>query len=117
VSSAGFFGPNRLAPPAAITVARRRGVDLTGHHSRLLGHELLEGVDLVVVMNAPQARELRRLFRVTGDRVLVLGDIDPGPIERREIRDPVDQPEAVFEVVYQRIDACLDVLAETLPHA
>jgi protein-tyrosine-phosphatase len=114
VSSAGFFGPHRPAPGAAIAVAGRRGVDLRAHRSRLLADGIVEGVDVVVVMNAFQAAEVRRRFRVAADRVVVLGDLDPGPIEQREIADPVEQPEAAFEASYARIDACLAELAGAL---
>jgi protein-tyrosine phosphatase len=113
-SSAGFFGPNRPAPGAAVAVAGRRGVDLRTHRSRLLADRLMEGVDLIVVMNALQAAEIRRRFRVAADRVVVLGDLDPGPIAQREIADPVEQPEAAFEASYTRIDACLAQLAGAL---
>src|SRR5712692_6786997 len=36
VVSAGFIGPDRPAPPEAVSVARARGVDLSRHRSRLL---------------------------------------------------------------------------------
>jgi protein-tyrosine-phosphatase len=89
-------------------------VDLRRHRSRLLADGILEGVDVIVVMNAFQAAEVRRRFRVAADRVVVLGDLDPGPIEQREIADPVDQPEAAFEASYARIDGCLAALAGAL---
>jgi protein-tyrosine-phosphatase len=114
VSSAGFFGPHRPAPGAAIAVAGRRGVDLRAHRSRLLADGIVEGVDVIVVMSAVQAAEVRRRFRVAADRVVVLGDLDPGPIEQREIADPVEQPEGAFERSYARIDACLATLASAL---
>jgi len=39
--------------------------------------------------------------------VVILGDFDPGRIETREIRDPVEQPKEVFELSYARIDRCI----------
>ncbi len=46
--------------------------------------------------------------------VLLLGDLDPAPIHRRTIRDPIEQPEEVFEAVYDRIDRCVRALAAEL---
>jgi hypothetical protein len=60
------------------------------------------------------ARRLRRQFRRRAG-VLLLGDLDPGPIRTRAIRDPVEQPVQVFREVYARIDRCLEELVRALP--
>jgi protein-tyrosine phosphatase len=117
VHSAGFIGPNRPSPATAVKVAGRRGVHLEAHRSRLVGSGVVKEADLVVVMSAPQARAVRRLLGLAARQVLVLGDLDPGSPDRREIRDPVDGPEALFEAVYARIDACLEVMAGALTPA
>jgi hypothetical protein len=46
--------------------------------------------------------------------VLVLGDLDPEPIETRVIRDPVEQPKEVFELSYSRIERCVEELARAV---
>lgn len=110
VSSAGFIGPGRGSPPTALRVAERRGVDLTAHRSRLVSAKAVERTDLVVVMDTTQRRKILRRCRIDADRVLLLGDLDPEPIERRAIRDPVERGETVFEASYGRIDRCIGVM-------
>lgn len=116
VASAGFFGPDRPSPPAALAVARRRGHDLGEHRSRLLTPENLAETDLVVVMDRGQRTAIRRQYQVGGD-VVLLGDFDPQPIETRAVRDPYGQDEAVFDRVYERVDRCVDLLLRSLPPA
>lgn len=102
VVSAGFIGPGRPSPDTARMVARERGLDLSEHRSRQLTDELLVGSDLVFVMDVAQRRAITRR---TGRRdVFLLGDLDPSWSGRRAICDPIEQPRAVFEEVYDRID-------------
>lgn len=112
IRSAGFVRPGRSSPPEAVEAAGERGVDLERHRSAVLTAPLVQGADLVVVMDPGQAREIRR--RYGPGRTLALGDLDPGPVERRAIRDPVARPVEVFRDVYARIDRCLDELVRAL---
>ena len=65
--------------------------------------------ELIYVMSAAQQREIQAIFGADRELVWVLGDLDPEPVVKRTITDPVDQPEAVFEAVYDRIDRCIAV--------
>lgn len=114
VSSVGFIGPDRAPPPQALEAAHRHGVDLSAHRSRVLTSSLARQADLIVAMSADMRRAVRDNYGLPTRKVLLLGDFDPGPIERRDIRDPVDQPVAVFETVYDRIANCSKVLAASL---
>ncbi len=114
VESAGFVKPDRPSPAEARAVAARRGVDLETHRSRTMTTELVSEIDLIYVMSSAQARSMRELFGVRPESVWVLGDLDPGAISKRTIRDPVEQPEAVFEEVYDRVDRCIQVVVEGL---
>jgi protein-tyrosine phosphatase len=112
--SLGFVKPDRPSPAEARAVTARRGVDLEGHRSRLLTRESVSAARLIYVMSAAQEREIQSRFGADPERVWVLGDLDPEPIRKRTIQDPVDQPESVFETVYDRIDRCIRVIvAET----
>jgi protein-tyrosine-phosphatase len=73
--------------------------------------ELVSGFHLIYVMSASQARSVCELFGARPESVWVLGDLDPEAISKRTIRDPVEQPEEVFDAVYDRIDRCVRVLA------
>ena len=55
VDSAGFLGPGRSAPGHAVEVAADRGIDLSGHRSRLVSPEMWAGAELVVHVLAKQA--------------------------------------------------------------
>lgn len=114
VRQAGFLGFNRPAPAEAIGAATRHGFDLAEHRSRLLSVELVRSADLIVVMESRQRRLLcERYGRAPAD-VIALGDFDPESAEGRTIRDPVDQSQAVFEQVYERIARCVRELVTIL---
>lgn len=114
VHSAGFLGQGRPAPAHAITAARARGLDLEPHRSRLVVPSLLRSADLIVVMESAHRTRLRHDFGIPDARILLLGDLDPGPPEARGITDPWDQPLPVFEMVYARIERCITALARLL---
>jgi len=111
VGSAGFILPGRTSPEPARRVAARRGLDLSDHRSQVLTPSMLAAADLVLVMSARQRRDLRREFgREHVRRCVVLGDLDPGPVDRRTVVDPYGCPDDVFEAVYERIDRCCRAL-------
>ena len=114
VDSAGFMGPGRPSPPAAVAVAARYGVDLGAHRSELLTPNRARAAHLVVVMDPAQRREVCDRFGRARRDVLVLGDLDPERVETRTIRDPVERPPAVFEQTYARIERCVRELARAL---
>ncbi|HEX7050788.1 MAG TPA: hypothetical protein VF188_11340 [Longimicrobiales bacterium] len=117
IGSAGFFGLERPSPEAAVRVAARRGFDLSSHRSARVTQENAGTADLVVVMDTTQYRAIRRHFGREAESVLILGDLDPLSIDTRTIRDPIDQPEEVFEASYARIDRCIRALVGALAEA
>lgn len=108
--SAGLMGPGRPSPENARTAARKRGLDLNGHVSQLLSPEAVAWADLLVVMAWKQAKVLQERFGVQRERILILGDLDPGSPTRRTIQDPIDRSESYFARSYERIDRCLEEL-------
>lgn len=117
VRSAGFGEWDRPSPREAVAEAERRGVDLTPHRSRALTHEVVDDTDLFVVTTTRQELRLRREQGIDPDRILHLGDLDPEPIRARRIEDPWGKERKVFRKSYDRIDRCLDVLADALETA
>lgn len=141
VDSAGFIGPGRAPAELALDAARARGIDTGTHRSRVVDDALFAAADLIVLVDAAHGRRLRRLHRsaeaargggtgateATGGPVaatrtrpatVVLGDLDPEPARRRRIRDPWGQEPEIFERVFDRLDRCLEALAElVLPSA
>ncbi len=114
VRSAGFIGPGRPASALACRTAQRRGLDLGAHRSRLIDPDELRRTDLIVVMNQRQRADIVRLLGRSDQGIIVLGDLDPLPIERRAVQDPYGRSEATFETVFTRIDRCIDALARAL---
>jgi protein-tyrosine phosphatase len=114
VASAGFMGPGRPPPPEAVAAAARHGVDLSAHRSQLLTADSVQAADLIVVVDPAQRHEICGRFGRTERDVLVLGDLDPQPIETRTIRDPVNQPGDVFESTYMRIERCVRELERAI---
>ena len=114
VTSAGFIGPHRPSPTEALAAAGPRGVDLSAHRSRLLTADAVRTAELVLVMDSRHRHAVSRLLAGGGPDVFVLGDLDPEPIERRIIHDPVGQSKDVFERTYARIDRCLHELVRAI---
>ena len=114
VQSAGFIGYNRPAPAEAIAAAGFHAVDLVPHRSRIVTAAMIRASDLIVVMDPSQQRLLRERYGRSSAAVLVLGDLDPGTVETRTIRDPVDQKQDVFAQVYERIARCVRELVAIL---
>jgi len=114
IASAGFTGAGRPAPAEAVTAASRFGVDLRAHRSATLTPAGVHAAQLIVVMDTDQHREIVQRFGRRPLDVLVLGDLDPGPIDTRTIRDPVEQPIDVFVSTYARIDRCVSQLVKAI---
>ena len=114
--SAGFIGPDRPSPPEAIEVAATRGVDLARHRSKMLTSAIVAKADLICVMDQRQRRAVCIQYGRSSQGVILLGDLDPLPIETRAIQDPNEQPAAVFRSTYDRIDRCVECLARTISH-
>ena len=112
IASAGFIGPDRPPPAESLLVAERRGIELTSHRSSLLSAEKVQRYDLLVVMEERQRRAIAATYPYRA--LIVLGDLDPEPIDTRTIRDPYAQTEEVFEQSFTRIDRCLQLLVDTL---
>ncbi|MDQ6770249.1 MAG: hypothetical protein M3Z54_09705 [Gemmatimonadota bacterium] len=113
VRSAGFIVPDRASPSSALAAASRFGVDLSAHRSELITSGNLGAADLVVVMSQQQARAIRSRIP-SSTFILVLGDLDPSPVNDRTILDPWGQPDEAFDESYDRIDRCVRELARII---
>ena len=114
VASAGFVGPGRVVPAEGSIAAARRGIDLSAHRSQLLTPVLAAEAQVIVVMDATQQRMVCERFGRFPSDVILLGDLDPEPIDTRAIHDPIDQPLAAFERSYARIERCADAFIAAL---
>lgn len=114
VESAGFALSGRPCPPFALEVAASRGFDLAKHRSQQLTPDSISTADVIIVMDRAQREALRMFGRRNGRAALVLGDLDPNPIETRQIEDPVEQAKEVFERSYTRLERCVREFATAI---
>ena len=114
VMSAGFVGSGRAVPMASLAISARRGLDLSRFRSRPVTPAAVNGADLIIVMDPNQAREIKTRFFVNRARIVLAGDLDPIFEESRSIIDPWNQPSAVFEASFDRLDRCAAALVGVL---
>jgi protein-tyrosine-phosphatase len=114
VKSAGFIGPGRQPPPAALAAALRRGYDMSDHRSKLITTSTIAADGFFVVVSREQASNLVAQFGARAESILVLGDLDPRPITRRTIVDPWGCDDSVFDESYDRITRCVEELARLM---
>lgn len=117
IASAGFFGSDRPVPQASLMISAKRGLDLSRYRSRPLTPNTVGGADLIVVMDANQAREIAVRFRVNPARIVIAGDLDPRFEESRGITDPWNKSAEVFEASFNRLDRCAVGLVDALQGA
>jgi protein-tyrosine phosphatase len=117
VASAGILGAGRRVQPDSLAAALDRGVELSAHRSQLLSRALVERADLVVVMEARQARLLMRTFGLPQQRIVIAGDLDPDADEPRMIIDPSGGDAAAYARTFARLERCALQLMLLLPPA
>lgn len=111
VASAGFVGPNRACPADALAEAARQGITLSAHRSQLLAEPLVSSASLFVVVDPEQVARVRAVPGYASQPIVVLGDLDPRPIETRRITDPWGQSAEILTSSYRRIERCTAELA------
>ena len=114
VTSAGFVGSGRPAPQVSVAVCIQRGLDLSRHRSQPITRSKVAAADLVIVMDAEQARRVAGRFRASPDRIVIAGDLDPKFDTSRSIRDPWKESADVFRESFDRLDRCADNLVRLL---
>ena len=108
VRSAGTHAADGLpAEPGAVRAAREHGADIDGHRSRALDGSLIDGADLILVMERQQARFIRSTAHVSPDALRLLGEFGGGA-GAHEIPDPYGGSFAVYRHCAQMIRRSLD---------
>jgi protein-tyrosine-phosphatase len=117
VASAGFIGPGRPSPPAAVAAASLRGIDCAGHVSRTTTRECVAEADAIFIFDRFHARRLRRIPGVDMRRVFWLGDFDPLWSGKRAIIDPWGKSAEFFDQTFARIERCTRALVLAVEEA
>ena len=115
-TSAGLEPSNAAgSPPEACTASARYGVSLDGHRPRAITRALVDGADLIVVMERAHVDDLAKAYPDHHDRVVLLPLLDRTAQghERYGIADPFGQRPEAYDRCYRRIDAAVgELIAE-----
>ncbi|HEX9382187.1 MAG TPA: hypothetical protein VF908_02230 [Gemmatimonadaceae bacterium] len=114
VTSAGFVGSGRAVPQISVALSAQRGLDLSRYRSQPITQSKVSEADLVIVMDAEQARQVARMFRVKRERIVIAGDLEPMFEKSRAIRDPWNQSVDAFKSTFDRLDSCGATLVSLL---
>jgi protein-tyrosine-phosphatase len=76
VESAGIIAPDGLPiAPHALSALQERGIDASSHRTRLLTRDMLEGADLVLVMEMQHKEGLRLQHPDLAQRIVLLSEM------------------------------------------
>ncbi|MEI6454755.1 MAG: low molecular weight protein-tyrosine-phosphatase [bacterium] len=114
VDSCGFESFHKGDPPdqRALSIARKRGIDISGHASRLFTIRDFDAFDRIYVMDASHYGKLMRLARNETDRRKVdyiLNILHPG--KNIPVPDPWYEDLAAFEKVYNILEPACEKIA------
>lgn len=102
VRSAGTFaGYGSPASPQTVEIARQRGIDLSGHHSRGLGTEEINTADFIYAMTPSH---VQTVLAIAPDAAAKTQPLDP----EGEIADPIGGPIGAYEEVAAQITRALE---------
>lgn len=113
VSSAGTHAwVGSPASDGAVLIGMERGLDLTGHRSRLLTREILDDSDLILVMSPSHLARVRELAPKANAHLL--GGFSSGG-ESREVQDPFGGDLAGYRETADELERELAGLLERIP--
>ena len=117
VDSAGFetFHAGDAPDERAVATLRKRGIDITGHVSRLFSVRDFDRFDRIYVMDSYHYLNVSQLARDERD----MGKVDYalnvlGPGRNQNIQDPWYDGMNAFEKVYEQLDQVCTFLAEKI---
>lgn len=101
------------ASAGAMAAMADLGIDISGHRSRRLTREMIDGADMIVVMGASHRDQVVRMSQAAADKVFLLKSFGPGaPAE--DVEDPVGMSNDIYRRIRDEIDAELPDLIEFL---
>jgi protein-tyrosine-phosphatase len=105
ISEGTYPRAGRVSPELAIAAAAEKGIDLSGHQSRVVSRQDMRAADLILIFDRRNWLALRALAPELMDRVAFLGAADAsGPLE---IADPFAGDLNRFRRCYARIEDAL----------
>lgn len=113
LNSCGYYPVSgRPSPDTAQGVAKRFGIDLARHQSRVLDDQMIDDADLIFTFDEENRDAVLRRFPWAAGRVFGLGILCTRPPYR--IADPYGTQADGFEAVYAQIGEALDCLTAAI---
>jgi protein-tyrosine-phosphatase len=120
IASMGIHGlDEHRASESAIVVSADAGIDISGHISRPLLPEELNGADLIFTMELIQKEFIDIFFPPVSDRTFLLGSWPGKEKKKNNIKDPIggsfNDYHKTFELLYSHIDRIVPELLDKFP--
>jgi protein-tyrosine phosphatase len=117
VDSAGFESFHTGDPPddRAVKIARKHGIDITGHRARLFSQADFDRYDKIYVMDAWHYDNTMRLSRNDEDKEkvdYVMNVVHPS--KNIPVHDPWYNGISAFEEVYVQLEEACEIIAEKI---
>jgi protein-tyrosine-phosphatase len=104
ISSAGTYAwAGQPASSLAIEVMEEQGIDIGGHRARELSRELIEGAEVIIVMERAHRDEIERIAPAEVYKVVVMGELDPKR-SNPDIMDPIGGDRGTYVRTRDEID-------------
>jgi protein-tyrosine phosphatase len=118
VSSAGLHAiPGKSADRRGVEAAGERGIDLSAHRATLLDERIVDGADLLVVMDHLNVAEVVSRYPGAAHKVVLLGAFDPAWTPDPAIPDPYGGNLDAVRASYDRVAAAVEGLVARLSGA
>jgi len=103
VSSAGLMAMvGHGADPIAVQIMSERGIDISSHRARMATESIIREVDLILVMDNEQRRQILAEHYYLNGKVLRLGEAT-----NQDISDPYQQGYEAFISAYSAIESAV----------
>ena len=117
--SAGLIVKNsQKSPVDAVAAAQKLGIDMNFHTSRPLTHELVDGYDVILAMEAWQLQQMKRQYPKYSSKFFLLPLFDPIKYNNTQkflqynIEDPYGKTKDRYQESFQRIERCIKGLVK-----
>lgn len=112
IKSAGFHPKeDRQSPECHIRMSKSYSIDLQGHRSAKINHDLAEWADLIVIMDVYNWLNLSKFGKKALNKVVWLGMFKHADVQ---IHDPYNKSEDETKIVLDELYDCTRKLAELL---
>ncbi len=114
VSSAGVGAPLGMRPPHEMEeLMSKEGVDISSHRAKPLRKELIDGADLIFVMEKHHRAKVVEMSPWALERTWLLKECSSKAEERSlDIQDPIGKPFKIYQRCFDEIKECLNGVVE-----